>query len=168
MVTLSGCERQRLLDRVVPVLLGLAEHAGDEVDVDLREVERARLLVGAKDLRRSVRPAVQLEHLVAEILDAEAQARDAEAADDRQLALGQRARLALEGHFLGRVPRRDRLQPVHQPLELARREKRRRAAAEIDEVERPAGDGRQRGVELPLANQRRRDTGRHRSEFLSV
>ncbi len=39
------------------------------------------------------------------------------------------------------------------PLELLRREKRRRAAAEVDEVQRPAGDRRQLAVQLELARQ---------------
>ena len=34
-----GLERQRLGDAVAPVLVGLAQHPGDQVDVDLREVQ---------------------------------------------------------------------------------------------------------------------------------
>ena len=49
-------------------------------------------------------------------------------------------------------PRRRRRQPRHQPFELLRREERRRAAAEVDEVERPSGDRPAASrVELPLA-----------------
>ena len=89
-------------DAGVPVLVGLAEHAGDEIDVDLREAERPRDRVGAVDFRRAVRPAVGLENRVVEVLDAEAEARDADLADGRELALAERARLALEGDLLGR------------------------------------------------------------------
>ena len=32
-----GCELDRLLDAALPVLFGLAEHAGDQIDVDLRK-----------------------------------------------------------------------------------------------------------------------------------
>ena len=60
---------------------------GDQVDVDLREVERARELVGRADLRRAVRAAVDLQDAIVEVLDAQAQARDAHLADRRQLVL---------------------------------------------------------------------------------
>ena len=121
----------------------------------------ARELVGAVDLRRAVRAAVELEDVVVEVLDAEAQPRDADVADRLELGLGQRARLALEGDFLGAVPRRDRRSAAStRPLELLRREERRRAAAEVDEVERPAGDAGGARVELPLAGEQRRGTSR--------
>ena len=84
-----------------PVRVGLAEHAGDQIDVDLREAERARLLVDAVDLRRAVRAAVQLENPIVEVLDAEAEPRDAELAERGELGIGERARLALEGDFRG-------------------------------------------------------------------
>ena len=61
----------------------------------------ARVLVGANDLRRAMRAAVQLEDLVVEVLDAEAEPRHADAADRRELGFGQRARLALERDLLG-------------------------------------------------------------------
>src|SRR5690606_30379589 len=88
-----------------------------------------------------------------EVLDAEAEPRDAEAPDRLQLRLRERARLALERDLLGRVPRGDRGETPDERLELARREERRRAAAEVDEVQRPARDGGPGGVELPLARE---------------
>ena len=54
-----------------------------------------------------MRAAVDLEDAVVEVLDAQAQARDAHLADRLQLVLGQRARLALEGDLFRLVPRRD-------------------------------------------------------------
>src|SRR5262245_49516066 len=81
-----------------------ADHAGDQVDVDLREAEAAGEGVGAGDLRRAMGAAVQLEDVIVEVLDTEAQARHADVTDHRQLRLGQRTRLALEGHFLGAIP----------------------------------------------------------------
>src|SRR4029450_13288459 len=107
---------------------------------DLREGERACAGVGLLDLARAVRPAVDLEDVVVEVLDAEAEARHAHLPDRGELALGQRAGLALEGDLLGARPRRERAQPSHEALELLRREEGRRAAAEVDEVERPARD----------------------------
>ena len=153
MVTLSGWSATVFSTHGEPVLLGLAEHAGDEVDIDLREAERARLLVRGEDLRRPVRPPVQFEDLVAEVLDAQAETRHAHAADGRQLGLGQRARLALERDLFGIAPRGGRAQTGDQPFELTRGQKRRGAAAEIDEIHRPPGNGRQPRVELPLARQ---------------
>ena len=116
-------------------------------------VERPRVSIGLADFRRPMRASVQLENAVVEVFDAEAQARDAEPPDHRQLALGQRARLALEGDLFGLVPRRHRAQALHQPLELLRRQKRRRAAAEVHEVQRPPGNRRQLAVQLELARQ---------------
>ena len=46
-------------------------------------------------------------------------------------------------------------QPLDQALELARGEERRRAAAEVDEVERPASHGGQDRGQLPLARRPR-------------
>ena len=81
-----GRELDRLLDAALPVLFGLAEHAGDEIDVDLRKPERLRELVGAEDLGRPVRAAVQLEDVIVEVLDAEAEPRHAQVANRRELA----------------------------------------------------------------------------------
>ena len=80
MVTLSGSSSSVFSTQTLPVLVGLAEHAGDQVDVDLREVERARERDRPDDLRRAVRAAVELEDAIVEVLDAEAEARDAHAA----------------------------------------------------------------------------------------
>ena len=44
-------ELERLLDAGAPVLFGLAKHAGDEVDVDLREGERASGAIRLPDFR---------------------------------------------------------------------------------------------------------------------
>ena len=100
-----------------------------------------------------MRTAVQVENAIVEVLDAEAQPGDAHPADRRELAFGERARLALEGDLFGLVPRRDLRQALDQSLELRRRQERRRAAAEVDEVERTSGDSRKRSVQLPLARE---------------
>ena len=98
-----------------------------------------------------MRAAVHLEDVIVEVLDAEAEPRDAQLANGRELGLGQRAGLALERDLFGRRPRRDRRQPLHQPGQLPHRQKRRRAAAEVHEIERAAVDGGIGVVELPLA-----------------
>ena len=114
MVTLSGSSSIVFSNAALPVLFGLAEHAGDEIDVDLRKLERLRELIRAEHLGRAMRAAVQLEDVVVEVLDAEAEPRHAQVADRGELALGQRAGLALERDLLGRCPRRDGRQPLHE------------------------------------------------------
>ena len=48
--------------------------------------------------------AVFPQHVVGEILDSQAQPRDAQFADRLHFRFRERARFALEGHFLGVVP----------------------------------------------------------------
>ena len=64
-----------------------------------------------------------------------------------------RAGLALEGDLGGLVPGKKRLQPLDQAARAARAEVRRRAAAEVDEVQRPAADDRQLAVQLDFLDQ---------------
>ena len=78
MVTLSGVERDGLAHAFAPVLVGLAHHAGDQVDIDLRKSDGAREPVGRLDLLRRVGAPVGLEDLVVEVLDAQAEAGDAQ------------------------------------------------------------------------------------------
>ena len=97
-----------------------------------------------------MRAAVQLEDPIAEVLDAEAEARHAHVADRFELRLGQRAGLAFERHLLGRRPTASPPSAaITSRCELAGREKRRRAAAEVHEVQRPTGDRRRRRDTTP-------------------
>jgi hypothetical protein len=66
-----GVELDGLLDGVFPLVLGLAHHPGDEVDVDLGEADIAHPFPGAEDFRRFVGPAVLAEDFVVEVLNAE-------------------------------------------------------------------------------------------------
>ena len=66
--------------------------------------EVARLTVDSTNFRRAVRAAVQLENAIAEVLDPEAQPRDANAANRRELGTSDGTGLALEGDFLGGLP----------------------------------------------------------------
>jgi hypothetical protein len=102
----------------VPVRVGLAQHARDQIDVDLRKAEAPRLTKDTMDLRRAVRPPVDLENAIVEVLDAQAQARDAEAANDLQLLLTERARLALERDLGRAAPIRSPREPRHETFEL--------------------------------------------------
>ena len=105
MVTLSGDSSSVFCDAVAPVVPCLADHAGDQVDVDLLEAEFACPAVGAVDFLFVVRPAVVFQYLVVEIFDAEAEAGHTQFAQGLELVLLQRARFALERHFLDAVPR---------------------------------------------------------------
>ena len=58
--------------------LRFAHHPGDQVDVDLREIDFARPLICAVNLRRKMGAAVGRQNVVVEMLDAEAQSRDAD------------------------------------------------------------------------------------------
>ena len=81
--------------------------------------------------------------------------------DRGELGFGERARLALERDLLGRRSTDDvAVSRLHEASRAAGRQERRRAAAEIDEVERPPRDGRPLGVELPLARRADRGTAR--------
>ena len=101
-----------------------------------------------------MRPAVELEDPVVEVLDAETEPRDPHArGSPRSFASvsvpGSHSNVisSAPAHGVAAVSR------VDEPLELRGREERRRAAAEIHEVERTAGDRRRRRIELPLARQ---------------
>ena len=96
-------------------------------------------------------PAVLAKDVIIEMLDAEAQPRDADFAKRVDLGFRERARLAFESDFLGRVPRNVCPQPIDQPLQLPGAEKRRRAATEINKAERPAAHDRQLADQFDLA-----------------
>ena len=108
---------------------------------------------GAVDFGRLMGAAVVAEDVVVEMLDAEAQPRNADFAERVNFGLGERARLAFERDFLGGVPRDVRPQAIDEPFELARAKKRGRAAAEIDEAKRPAAHHGQFADELDFARE---------------
>lgn len=68
-----GCELQRLLDAILPVVPGLTHHACDEVDVHLLEAEFLAPAVGFEDFRGTMGSAIDLEDAVIKVLDAQAQ-----------------------------------------------------------------------------------------------
>ena len=107
----------------------------------------------ALDLGRLVGAAVLAQDGVVEALDAERQARHADVADRLELRAGERARLALERDLLGAVPRQRGAHARRQLAQLLGADERGRAAAEVDEAQRPSGHRRQLGVALHLARQ---------------
>ena len=137
-----GLERHGLRHRLAPLLLRLLDHAGDEINVDLREADLARVIVGANDFLRAMRAPVDFQNVIVEVLDAKAQARHAHVANGLELVVRERAWLGLEGDFLRRVPRQQRFHTVAEKLQLALGQIARRAAAEVEEARlAPADDG---------------------------
>ena len=110
-----------------------------------------------------MRAAVQLEDAIVEVLDAEAEARDAHLADRGELGFGDRAGLAFERDLFGAVPRAVRIEPADEALQLLRRQERRRAAAEVDEVELASRHSRRRERRAPTRAPADRDTARPRA-----
>src|SRR5207253_9503289 len=88
-----------LPDALTPVVPSLADHAGDEVDVDLLESQVSGPAERAVDFLFKVGPAIELEDLWIKVLNAQAQSRHAHFAERFELVLLERAWLALEGHF---------------------------------------------------------------------
>ena len=82
-----GVHRDGLFDGRFPFVFDFAQHAGDQVDVDLLEADLAHPLVGAEDFGRLVGAAVGGEHLVIEMFDAQRKASDADLLDRLQFGL---------------------------------------------------------------------------------
>ena len=86
--------------------------------------------------------AVDFENVIVEVLDAEAQPRDAEIANRLELVVGERAGFGFERDFLRRVPWEQTLHPVGEELQLIGRQIAGRAAAEVDEARMASFDER--------------------------
>ena len=140
------------MDAVAPVVSGLAHHAGDQVDIDLRKSDGTGKVVGAADFFRAVGASVALEDVIVKILDPQAEAGDAQILDGLQLGFRQGAGLALEGDFLGFIPRQQLLHSIHDPRDLARGNVGGRTASEINELRLPPADERLLRVERQFLN----------------
>ena len=62
--------RDRLADAVPPVVVRFADHAGDEIDIDLVEADIPCPTIGPIDLVLEVRPTVELQDFRFEVFDA--------------------------------------------------------------------------------------------------
>ncbi len=87
-----------------------------------------------------MRPAVEFEDFGVEVLDTEAEPRHAHFTQRFEFVLLQRARFALERHFLGTIPRQHFPQTPHEAAQLRRTQIRRGATPEVDVLQRPAAD----------------------------
>ena len=94
----------RLAHTLAPVVFGFAHHARDQIDIDLREADRAGELIGPVDLFCAVGAAVGTEDIFVEIFDSEAEAGYSHPFEDLEFALGDRPRFALECDLFGIVP----------------------------------------------------------------
>ena len=137
----------------MPVLIGLADHAGDQVDVDLREPNLLNPAIRLHDLGRQMSAAILFENLVLEVFDTQRHPSDADFFECFDFLQAERARLALEGDFVGGVPRHVLGQFVSQKQQLPRAEIRRRATPEVDELELSIADGRRLADQFDLASQ---------------
>ena len=149
-----GRQIDRALDAILPVLPGFADHARDQIDVDVGESRLLDPLPATVDLGRQMGPAVFLQDLVAEVLHAQAQTRDAQLAQRVHLRFGQRPRFTFKGDLFGLVPVDVAPQPVDERRELFGAEEGGRAAAEIDEAKRAIAHAGQLTQQLDLARQR--------------
>ena len=104
-----------------PLFLRLLDHAGDEINVDLREANLAGKGVSAGDFLRAMRAAIDFEDVIVEVFDAEREPRDAEVADGLQFVIGERAGFGLERDFLDFVPRQQAFHAVGEKLQLVGR-----------------------------------------------
>ena len=93
-----------VLRTLFPVLLRFLDHARDEVDVDLREANVARINVSARNLFAVMRAAIDLEDVIVKF-STKAEARDAKIANGLQFVIGERARLGFECYFFDFGPR---------------------------------------------------------------
>src|SRR6185295_9736025 len=101
-----------------------------------------------------MRASVDLEDVVIEVFDPQAEAGHAQVLDRAKLRLGQCSRLALKSDLFGLVPWQNPLHRIDEAGELARRNIRWSAAAKINKLRFSAADERPLRVELQLLNGR--------------
>src|SRR2546430_14426695 len=68
-----GRELERLADTLTPVGLGFLDHAGDQIDVDLGKTNLTRIVIRARNFLAVMGAAIDLEDMILEVFDAEAQ-----------------------------------------------------------------------------------------------
>ena len=138
-----GRKLDRTADVFAPVIPCLADHAGDQIDVDVGKIRRLDPLPRFVNLSRLVGATVLFQNLVVKVFHAQADSRDADFFERADLRLRERARLALEGDLLGLVPIDALAKSIDQRGELLGAQKRRGAPAEIDEAKRTIAHHRQ-------------------------
>src|ERR1017187_2502677 len=94
-----------------------------------------------------VRAAVDLQGLVVENLDAEAECRDSQILNHLKFAFGKGSGFAFEGDFVGFIPRQQALHTLDQAGELPGGNVRRCPASKVDEFRLAAADEGFFGVE---------------------
>jgi len=106
----------------------------------LRKADLPGVGVGSVDLLGPMGAAVDLQDVVVEVLDAQAQPGDPKIADRPELVIGEGSWLALERDLLGLVPGEQPLHAVGEKPELIGRQVARGAATEIEEPGFPTPD----------------------------
>lgn len=99
-----GGEFENFINAGGPVFIGFADHAGDEVDIDLGEADFPDPVPGAEDLGREMGTTVFFEDLVVEIFNAKREAGDPDIAEGFELIEAESARFAFKGNFASVIP----------------------------------------------------------------
>jgi len=94
-----GAQRQRLIERFLPLTHGLLRQTKHEIQVDRGETDGARVGYGLRDLFRRVDAAQRLQQRRVETLRSHAQTVDARRAQPGQLRLAQRAGIGFQCHL---------------------------------------------------------------------
>ena len=137
----------------MPVLVGFADHASNQIDVDLRKADLLQPTVGFENLRREMCPAVFFQNLVLKILDPQRDPRDADFFKRFDFLQAQRARFAFEGNFLGGLPREMLYQTVAKRQQLPGAQIGRRATAEVGKLQFAAPNARLLADQIELVFQ---------------
>ena len=130
----------RPLDAAEECRVGFSREPDDQVDVDVGETGLADCLICAQYIRDHVHTPALSEHSVVELLDAKADAIDTLLTKHRQFLGVDAARSALESNFGDAMPGELSLERFEQAADLGCGEKRRRPAAEVDELHIASGE----------------------------
>ena len=101
-----GPHLDRLLDTSLPIRLGLTDHPGDQINVDLGKTHVLDPLIRTEDFRRQMGTTIFFQYRVVEIFDAQRHACYANFGECLHLVQAQGPRLAFERDLAGGVPRK--------------------------------------------------------------
>ena len=133
-----GRQRQHVLDRLRKRLRRLQRQTEDQVDVDRAESARAQPVEGLLVDRLRLKPVDRQLHPRVRVLHAERRAVGPDLLQRPHVVLGEPARIDLDAELaVRRAHRKDFSDQCSEPAQFVRREKGRRAAAQMDLRDRP-------------------------------
>ena len=77
-----------LPNTLAPILFCLFHHPRNQIDVDLREIQLAREIIGTVNFTRPMRAAVNIQNVIAEVFHAEAEPGDTQIANHLEFVVG--------------------------------------------------------------------------------